>query len=231
MKNGSKQTRPALTDKELRMLTVADLARLKLTLDEKTRLRELNSEREAARRIRAATLRIEEAPILDDLREIGIDVGSVWDLVNRSDPYPKAIGVLLKHLLLPYQDRTREGIARALAVPEPEVINAWPLLLDQYRSAPVGKGIKAPGETELFDLGAKDGLACALSVAVTDSTLKQMIELLKDRKQGSSRILLLSSLRNTKNPLALQALQELVFDPELAEEILSWGTVAAPTSS
>jgi hypothetical protein len=174
---------------------------------------------------------IEETPILNDLKSVGIDVGSVWELVNRSDPYPEAIRVLLKHLLLPYEDRTREGIARALAASEPDVINAWPLLLDQYRRAPIGKGIKAPGETELFDLGAKDGLACALPAAVTDSTLEQMIALLKDPQQGSSRILMLSSLRYSKNPLAFQALQELVFDPELTEEILSWSTVVAPTVS
>lgn len=220
-----------MTDSELRKLTVSDLARLKLTLEEVTRLREINSEREAARRTRAARLRIEETPILEDLRKVGIDVESVWELVNRSDPYPKAISVLLKHLPQPYQDRTREGIARALAVPEPEVIKAWPFLLDQYRCAPIGKGIKAPGETEIFDLGAKDGLACTLSAAVTDSTLEQMIALLKDPQHGSSRILLLSSLRYSKNPLAFQALQELVFVPELAEEILSWGSVMAPTVS
>ncbi len=125
---------------------------------------------------------------------------------------------------MPYSDVTRETIARSLAVPEPEVQKAWPLLIEEYRKAPMGWGIKAPGDTKEYRLGAKDGLACALSAAVTDETLPELIALAKDRTQGESRVLLLSALkkRRNKNPLAKQAIEELASDPDLEKEIASW---------
>ncbi|MFV8486303.1 hypothetical protein [Ralstonia pseudosolanacearum] len=181
-------------------------------------------EKEQERVERSARLRVEEEPLLVDLQKVGWSVESVWDLVNTSSPYPEAIPVLLRHLLLSYLDRTREGIARSLAVPEPEVQKAWPLLVEEYRKAPVGWGIKVPGDTKEYRLGAKDGLACALSVAVTDETLPELIALAKDRTQGESRVLLLSALkkRRNKNPLAKQAIEELASDPDLEKEIASW---------
>ena len=225
----TRRTSPArapLTTEKLEQLTADDFARLKLTDDEGVRLREINMERRRARAERSARLAIEEAPILVNLREIGWKVESVWVLVNTSTKYTEAIPILLKHLLLPYSDRTRERIARCLAVPELEVRKAWPTLVGEYRKATMGRGIIAPGDTEEYRLGAKDGLACALSVAVTDETLPELIALTKDRTQGESRVLLLSPLkkRRAKNPLAKQAIDELASDPDLEKEIASWRT-------
>jgi len=140
------------------------------------------------------------------------------------EKYGVAIPVLLKHLQMPYSDVVKEGIARSLAVVEPEVQKAWPILVDEYRRTPMGWGIKGPGDTTEFRLGAKDGLAFALSVVVTEETLPELIALAKDRAQGESRVLLLSVLKRRRNtdPLAKQAIAELASDPELAKEIASW---------
>jgi len=145
---------------------------------------------------------LEEEPILADLRVVGWDVKSVWDLVQTRSRYSDAIPVLFKHLLRPYSDRIREGIARALAVVEPEVSKAWPTLAEEFRKAPMGWGIIARGDAREYRLGTKDGLAHALSVAVTNETLPALIALAKDRMQGESRVLLLSGLRKSKDPLA-----------------------------
>lgn len=75
----------------------------------------------------AARQRVEEGPILAELREVGWDVKSVWDLINAPARYEEAIPILRKHLRLPYSDRIREGIARALAVPDAR--HAWPTLV------------------------------------------------------------------------------------------------------
>lgn len=224
-KKQSPLERTPLTTEELERLTADDFVRLKLTDGEKSRLREINKARQQERAERSARLRVEEEPISVDLRAIGWNVESVWDLVNTSTRYSEAIPILLKHLLIPYSDRTREGIARSLAVPEPEVIKAWPMLVEEYRKAPMGQGVIAPGDTKEYRLGAKDGLACALSVAVTDETLPELFALAKDRTQGESRVLLLSALkkRRNKNPLAKQVIAELANDPDLQKEIASWG--------
>src|SRR5262252_3641971 len=67
---------------------------------------------------RAAQLRAAEAPVILALRDVGVEVDSVWDLVNTSRPYPEAIAVLVDQVRKPYPDKVSEGIGRALAVPE-----------------------------------------------------------------------------------------------------------------
>jgi len=206
-------SRKPLTTEELEQLTADDFIGLDLTEDEKFRLREVSRARKLKRTERSVRLRAEEASILTDLRVIGLNVESVWDLVNTSTQYTEAIPILLKHLLLPYSDRTKEGIARALAVPGARY--AWPLLVAEYRKAPIGheNGIR---------LGAKTGLAAALSATATDDEIEELADLAKDRSQGDSRLLLLRLLRRSKTPIARQALEELKSDPALAKEIASW---------
>jgi hypothetical protein len=55
-------------------------------------------------------------PLIDEMRGIGIEVQSVWDLVNSLSPYPRAIPILIKHLKKPYHPKIKEGIVRALTV-------------------------------------------------------------------------------------------------------------------
>jgi hypothetical protein len=154
-----------------------------------------------------------EVPLIEALEKIGIKVTSVWDLVNTSENYTEVLPTLLKHLLLPYPDRIREGIARALAVKDATF--AWPILVAEYCKAPIGM-------EDGLRMCAKDGLAAALSAIATEAVMKDLIALTKESSLGSSRILLLSALRKSKNPLAEKALQELANDPELSKEIASW---------
>lgn len=223
MKNRrSSLPRAPLTNEELERITADDLVKLRLTDDEEYRLRQINMLRERERVERSARLRIEEQPILADLRTVFLDVNSVWDLVNTSLPYPEAVPILLKHLSLPYSDRTRAGIARALAVPEPEVRKARSFLVEEYRKAPMGKGIIAPGDIQEFSLGAKSGLALAVAAATTEADIDDLIALARDRSLGSSRLLLLSRLKRSKSQHAKQALEDLATDPDLEKEIASW---------
>jgi hypothetical protein len=216
--------RAPLTNEELERLTVSDFVRLKLTDDETGRLREINKTREEERLAGFARVQAETTPLLQELRDVGLQIHSVGDLIGMSERYERAVPILLKHLSMPYSDVVRSSIARSLAIPEPEVQKAWPLLVEEYRKAPMGKGIKTPGGTREYRLGAKDGLACALSVAVTNETLPELIALAKDRALGESRVLLLSALkkRRKKNPLVQQVIDELASDPDLQKEIASW---------
>src|SRR5580704_11266041 len=70
---------------------------------------------------RRAELEPEQAPLRRELaEEAGLSVRSVWELVNMSAPYPKAVPVLLRHLPIARHPSLREGIARALTVQEAE---------------------------------------------------------------------------------------------------------------
>lgn len=200
-----------MTTKRRKPITAAELSE-QLRADPEFVARQKERERTLAER--AARYRAEQATLLSELRAAGLKIQAVSDLINTSKKYEQAIPILLRHLQKPYSDVTRETIARSLAVPEAR--EAWPILVSEYRKAPMG--ISEDG----FRLSAKDGLACALSVTATDEVLEELIGLAKERTHGTSRLLLLSGLRKSKNPLAKQALMELASDPDLAKEIASW---------
>ena len=150
-----------------------------------------------------------EAPLVRDLAKIGVEVGSVYDLVNDTVTYEKAIPLLLDHLRREYPDAIREGIARALGIPATRALG-WRILVDEYR------------RTENRNNRVKDGLAVALSGASDDSVLQELIELAKDKNHGDIRILLLQGIKRSRRPEARQATNELVHDPQLGKEIKSW---------
>ncbi|MBK8010186.1 MAG: hypothetical protein IPK13_02490 [Deltaproteobacteria bacterium] len=158
---------------------------------------------EAERQARAAEWQRAEAPLVEELRAAGFEVDSAWDLVNTSAPYPDALPILVDHLQRSYPSRVREGIARALAVPESKF--AWDVLTRLYRNE---------GERD-----AKDGLAVAISVVADDEVIDEMLGLVRDERHGPSRILLLSALGRSEDPRTRAALMELGTDPELKKEI------------
>jgi hypothetical protein len=147
-----------------------------------------------------------QEPLVAALATVGRRVRSVWDLVNTSESYPEAIPILLEHLTHPYPDRILEGIARALAVRE--AAQAWPQLASHYRST-----------KEDTNRDFKHGLAVALSVIASRSTIDQFIGLARDKANGESRILLLGAIRRSKAPEAKQALADLAADPQLRKAI------------
>ena len=153
------------------------------------------------RRLREEYDRAQE-PLIDELRTAQVPVKSVWDLVNQRNVYPQSLPILLEHLRRPYPDAIRDGIARALAVPDARF--AWPSLVAQYR-------VETGDRT-------RSGLAVALSNIADDTVMEELIELAGDRNQGVSRVLLLDALRRSHLPQAREALTEFAADPLLVKE-------------
>jgi hypothetical protein len=158
---------------------------------------------EEARQKRAEEWRRAEAPLVDELRAAGFAVESAWDLVNTPGSYPAAVPILLEHLPRHYPAAVREGIARALAVPEARV--GWDLLIRLFR--------------EEREARAKDGLAVAIAAAADEDLVDDVIELARNTEHGPSRLLLLGALERSANPRAKAALMELGTDPDLKKEI------------
>jgi hypothetical protein len=177
-------------------------------------------ERERRLERREMALEIETRPIRADLERAGVFVRSIWDLVNTSIDYSHAVPVLAHHLCLPYSDITRGGLARSLAIKASGAI--WPLLVREYKTAPCGTGIVAPGETQELPFWAKDGLAVALSVAVTRDTLPELVALAEDQKNGPSRLLLLRGIKKFRNPSGKEILRRFANDPDLALQVREW---------
>jgi hypothetical protein len=128
---------------------------------------------EAERQARARVLREAELPVVTGLRNVGVEVDSVWDLVNTSEPYPAALPVLMDHLERGgYPQRVMEGLGRALAV-KPSV-TFWERLKACW--------------LEARDAGEEDGVAVALAACATKKQLDDLIEFLSVEERGQSRI-------------------------------------------
>lgn len=146
----------------------------------------------------------QEAPVVAALAEVGVEVESVWDLVNRKDDhYADAVPVLVEHLQdESYPDRVREGIARSLSFRK--AAPAWPVIVELYRST-----------TGSFDL--QQGLAVAMAGMVTDERVDQLVAEAHREEHGESRFLLLLGLKRLRTSKARKALEGLRDDPELGD--------------
>ncbi len=168
--------------------------------------RKMRDKKQALAAAAQAAMGEAEAPLVRALNDVGVEVTSVWDLVNTAAPYPSAIPVLLEHLQHNYPPQVREGIARSLAVTEASW--AWDVLLSLFSREPAG------GRPNV-----RWALACALSAAATDDVIDRVIELVRDPSVGEDRLILLHALVRSKKALATQVLEDLRGDPQLAREI------------
>lgn len=158
---------------------------------------------EAERQVRVQELRRAEQPIVEDLTSAGVEVRSVWDLVNTADPYPQALPILLKHLQRGgYPDRVMESLGRALAV-KPSAAE-WDALRQLYLAA------EGSGEEE--------GLAVALAASATVDHLDALIALLNESTRGSTRIHFLRPIKRLGGRRGLDVLKSLEDDPLLGKE-------------
>lgn len=153
---------------------------------------------------RARKLKDAEKPIVRDLRSVGVEVSSVWDLVNTSEPYPEALPVLLEHLKRGgYPDRVMESLGSALAV-KPAAY-AWETLRELYLSAAGGRG-------------EEEGIAVALAASATSEHLEGLIALLKENSRSDTRIHFLRPIKRVGGQRGRQVLESLVEDPMFGRE-------------
>ncbi|HKY16329.1 MAG TPA: hypothetical protein VJM33_15490 [Microthrixaceae bacterium] len=152
---------------------------------------------------RVTGLRAAEQPIVAELRAADVEVDSVWDLVNTSEPYPAALPVLMDHLERgDYPDRVLEGLGRALGV-EPAVA-FWERLKTLYL------GSRNPG--------AEDGTAVALAACATTEHLEDLIYFLSINERGASRIYFLRPIRRLGGDRGRSLLESLRDDETFGRE-------------
>lgn len=144
---------------------------------------------------------IEHRRILQTLRDSGIAISSLDELVNTSRPYPEAVPVLLRLLPTAREPNIREAIIRALTVKEARGIAAKPLV-DEFR-------------TSTENWVRKWTIGNALSVVADDSVFEDLVELAKDQRHGRAREMLMLALGRMKNPRAAAVLMELLDDDEV----------------
>lgn len=145
-----------------------------------------DKEREEKSRARGERLRAEEAPMLADLRAAGWEVESIWDFVNTRDSYPTAVPVLAAHLDRSYDPWTREGIIRALTVPEARGETAQ-LIIDQLK------------RSDNEDKNIRWALANALTVIADKTMVGDLIDMHDDKRfEDVKKILKVAAIKAEK---------------------------------
>lgn len=182
-------------------------AELKAKLETDRRQREMIIER----------YRRAESPLLDELRAIGINVRTAWDLREWQEPYQSAIPILIEHLTRDYPPNVRKGIAMALGKKWAREL-AWEPLVKIYSMEPNLSGPALAGE-----IGApsepKDQMAVSISEMAKPEDLKEVVGLLENPQNGMSRVLLVRKVARSGSEYAFEALARLSSDPDLKEEV------------
>ncbi len=136
------------------------------------------------------------------LRDAGIPVSSVYDLVSTSRGYPAAIPVLLRFLSEDLDSNVKEGIVRALTTKEARGIAAKPLVAEFQRMR---------GSSAL-----KWAIGNALEEVADDSVLEDLVSLAGEKRHGDSRQMLVVALGKFRDPRATSVLVELLDDEDVA---------------
>jgi hypothetical protein len=155
---------------------------------------------------------VTERDFVHDLAEVGVQVRSVWDLVNTDLSYPQAVPVLIAWLSKARSmagtdnDRSRmvEGVARALTVREARPAAA-PALIDGFR--------------EIEDAMARWAIGSALEVVADRSVVDDLLAVARERRYGMSRQLVVTALGKVGQgrPDVVAALVDLLDDDDVVE--------------
>lgn len=139
-----------------------------------------------------------EEPMLAELRKLGIEAESAWDLIE--EPPNASVGaILVARLGRPYPPRLRASIARALATHLAD--EDWMTVAMTYRRE--------------ANPAVRDALAAALA-ARGERHLSELASMATDRTLGVSRMFLLAPL--TRSLQGLEVLSGLLDDPDIGSE-------------
>jgi hypothetical protein len=132
------------------------------------------------------------APMMEELRKAGYDVrDSPYDLIDlfrrTRIPYTSAVPILVKWLPRVSRSDVKEGIVRALSVPWAKEA-ALPLL-QEFRESPAATG----------GSGVKWAIGNALEVIADDTMFSDISSLVRDKRHGRDREMLVLALAKMKD--------------------------------
>jgi hypothetical protein len=155
---------------------------------------------------RARLLRVAEQPVVADLRASGLDLDSVWDLHKIPDSRPRAIPVLLQHLVRDYPDGVLRGIGQGL---DHRSARAWWAELRE---------LMLNTEREVI----RDGLAATLSTCATREHYEDLLDFLGTESLGPCRIYFVRPVNRIGNRMKAghgrAVVESFADDPVLGKE-------------
>jgi|SRR5215831_3898119 len=154
----------------------------------------------------------EDSQVAAKLRSAGIQASSVFDLVNSGKTEPTAIPILVSSLPEVTDLWIKQGIVRALTVPEARGIANKPLLA-QFLQPSIHDA--TGGAASL-----KWAIGNALAIIATDLDYPTLVDILRDPRHGKSREMVALALATARVPDAAPVLCESLSDSEIAGHCL-----------
>lgn len=168
--------------------------------------KEIFVEQEKIRAMLEKELNNEIINLVHELSLAGINIISIWDLVNTKKSYPEAIPILIKHLLMQYHEKNIEGIVRALAVKEAKN-KAVPALLELYNNLSKEKML------------LRWAIGNTIYSIITKDEIESIIPIVKDSTNGMSRQMFVLALGKFKNSKINDILKELLNEPDILIQV------------
>ena len=150
-----------------------------------------------------------ESKLISELAAVGTNVNNVYDLVKQGTSYPQTVPILVNALDYDdLNDRTIEGIIRALAVKEAKAPYISNKLLRKFFLLPPEKWI------------LRWVIGSTIDVIAGSQDVPEIIRIVTDRSNGSAREMFVHALRHFDDPQVLRVLCELLNDEEVAAHAL-----------
>lgn len=176
-------------------------------LEKNIEYQEIRKAKEEAHITLERNLRHEAKELIEELKTVGVDVSSVWDLVNTKESYPNAIQILIAHLSKDYHDRNKEGIIRALAVKE-AIGKAGDILIAEYNKIPKEK------------MMLRWAIGNTIYTTIKQEDIEGVLSIIKNKENGMSRQMFVVALGKVKSDKSEDILIELLDDDEVIPHAL-----------
>ncbi len=148
--------------------------------------------------------------IKERLLKVGVEVDSIYDLVNTNEKYPQAIDTLISLLNenIDFNQKIKEGIVRSLAVKE-------------------AKGKANDVLFKLYELNSEDlrslnwAIGNTIYIIVQPKDEEKIIEIVKDKSKGTARQMFVSALGKLKSDAVEKVLIDLLDDEDVRGHAIS----------
>lgn len=144
----------------------------------------------------------------DELKEVGVLIENIYDLVNSSKSYPAAIPILIDFLKANLdEDNLKEGIIRALAVKEAKG-KAGETLLQEFFKTPKDK------------MMLRWAIGNTMAIVMTENEVDKVLEIVQDKENGIARQQFVLGLGKFKSEKVENVLINLLDDDVVAAHAL-----------
>jgi HEAT repeat protein len=150
----------------------------------------------------------ENQNIINELSKVGIKVNDIYDLVNCKHSYSNAIPVLINLLKKGIvSTKLKEGVIRALAVKEAKG-KVGKILIEEF--------YKTPKE----DIMLLWTIGNTMEVVISEDNIEDVIKIISNKKNGISRQMFVSALKNTNTEKVEEVLIKLLGDEQIKLHVL-----------